>query len=216
MEAVFSNLDQYWVGFKGTIELLAIGGLGALLLGTVIALLRISPIASLRAVAVSYTELLRNTPLTLVFFLIIIVLPTLQLGFANPKIGAFIALSMYTSAFVAEAIRSGINGVPVGQAEAARSVGLTFGQTVSLIILPQAFRMVIPPLINVFIALAKNTSVAGGFLVVELFAVSKGLANENGNAVIPILLGIAACYLIITIPLGQLAGWVERKVAMQR
>lgn len=123
---------------------------------------------------------------------------------------------MYTSAFVAEAIRSGINGVPVGQAEAARSVGLTFGQTVSLIILPQAFRMVIPPLINVFIALAKNTSVAGGFLVVELFAVSKGLANENGNAVIPILLGIAACYLIITIPLGQLAGWVERKVAMQR
>lgn len=216
MEAVFSNLDQYWAGFKVTLELLAVGGLGALLLGIVIALLRISPIASLRAVAISYTELLRNTPLTLVFFLIIVVLPTLQLGFSNPKIGAFIALSMYTSAFVAEAIRSGINGVPIGQAEAARSVGLTFGQTVFLIILPQSFRMVVPPLINVFIALAKNTSVAGGFLVVELFAVSKGLANANGNAVIPILLGIAACYLIITIPLGQLAGWVERKVAMQR
>ncbi|MCB0884437.1 MAG: ABC transporter permease subunit, partial [Propionibacteriaceae bacterium] len=102
------------------------------------------------------------------------------------------------------------------QAEAARSLGLRFGQTISLIILPQALRMVVPPLINVFIALTKNTSVAGGFLVVELFAVSKTLVNNNGDAVVPILLGIAACYLIITIPLGQLAGVVERKVAMQR
>ena len=152
----------------------------------------------------------------LVFFLIIVVLPTLQLGFANPKIGAFIALSMYTSAFVAEAIRSGINGVPIGQAEAARSVGLNFGQTVQLIILPQALRMVVPPMINVLIALTKNTSVAGGFAVVELFAVSKGLANQHGNAVIQILLGIAACYLVITIPLGQVAARIERKVAMQR
>lgn len=216
MEAVFSNLDQYWAGFKVTVELLAVGGLGALLLGTLIALLRISPIASLRAVAVGYTELLRNTPLTLVFFLIIVVLPVLQLGFANPKIGAYLALSLYTAAFVAEAIRSGINGVPIGQAEAARSVGLTFGQTVALVILPQAFRMVIPPLINVFIALAKNTSIAGGFLVVELFAKSKALANQHGNAVIPILLGIAVCYLIITVPLGRLAAWAERKVALQR
>ncbi len=83
---------------------------------------------------------------------------------------AFIALTYYTSPFVAEALRSGINGVPVGQAEAARSIGLGFGQTVSLVVLPQAFRMTIPPLINVFIALTKNTSVAGGFFVVELFA----------------------------------------------
>lgn len=106
--------------------------------------------------------------------------------------------------------------MPLGQAEAARSVGLNFGQTVSLIIMPQALRMVVPPLINVIIALTKNTSVAGGFMVVELFAVSKQLANENGNAVIAILLGIAVCYLIITIPLGRLAEVVERKVAMQR
>lgn len=216
MEAVLANLDQYWAGFKVTLELLLIGGAGALLLGIVIALLRISPIASLRAVAVGYTELLRNTPLTLVFFFILIVLPTLDIRFPDPKLGAYLALAFYTSAFVAEAIRSGINGVPMGQAEAARSVGLTFGQTVSLVILPQAFRMTIPPLINVFIALAKNTSVAAGFYVVELVAISKTLANQNGNAVIPILLGIAACYLIITIPLGQLAGWVERKVAIQR
>lgn len=215
MEAVLANLDSYWAGFKVTLELLIVGGLGAMVIGIIIALMRISPIGSLRAIATSWTEIMRNTPLTLIFFFIIVVLPSLQMG-VSAKLGAYIALSVYTSAFVAEAIRSGINGVPLGQAEAARSVGLGFGQTVSLIILPQALRMVVPPMINVFIALAKNTSVAGGFMVVELFAVSKGLANANGNAVIPILIGIGLCYLIITIPLGQLAGWVERKVALQK
>ncbi|MBK7822716.1 MAG: amino acid ABC transporter permease [Tessaracoccus sp.] len=215
MDAVLSNLDTYWLGFRGTLELLAMGGLGALLLGTLVALLRISPIGSLRAVAVGYTELMRNTPLTLVFFFIIVVLPALQIRIPT-KLGAFIALSLYTSAFVAEAIRSGINGVPIGQAEAARSVGLNFGQTVQLIVLPQALRMVVPPMINVFIALTKNTSVAGGFAVIELFYVSKGLANQHGNAVIAVLLGIAACYLVITIPLGQIAARIEQRVAMQR
>ena len=82
--------------------------------------------------------------------------------------------------------------------------------------MPQAVRMVIPPLINVFIALTKNTSVAGGFYVVELFAVSKTLTNQHGNAVIPILIGVALCYLVITIPLGRMADWIERKVAVQR
>ncbi|HMR49278.1 MAG TPA: amino acid ABC transporter permease [Arachnia sp.] len=214
MEAVFANLDSYWLGFRGTLELLLVGGAGALLLGGFVAFLRISPIASLRWIGTAFTELMRNTPLTLVFFFIIVVLPALQMG-VNSKIGAFIALSVYTSAFVAEAVRSGINGVPMGQAEAARSLGLNFGQTVFLVILPQALRMVVPPLINVIIALTKNTSIAGGFMVTELFAVSKRLTNANGDAVIPILIGIAACYLIITIPLGRLAEWVERKVAMQ-
>ena len=215
MNAVFSNLDMYWAGFRVTLELLAVGGVGAMIIGTLVALLRISPIASLRGIATGYTEIMRNTPLTLVFFFIIVVLPALQKGL-DSKVGAYLALSLYTSSFVAEAIRSGINGVPLGQAEAARSLGMRFGQTIALIILPQALRMVVPPLINVIIALTKNTSVAGGFLVVELFAVSKTLANNNGNAVIPILLGIACCYLIITIPLGQLANYVERKVAVQR
>jgi len=214
VDAVFSNFDSYWLGFKGTLELLLIGGAGAVLLGGFVALLRISPIASLRWIGTAFTELMRNTPLTLVFFFIIVVLPALQMG-VNSKVGAFIALSVYTSAFVAEAIRSGINGVPMGQAEAARSLGLNFGQTVFLVILPQALRMVVPPLINVIIALTKNTSIAGGFMVTELFAVSKRLTNANGDAVIPILIGIAVCYLIITIPLGRLAEVVERKVAMQ-
>jgi glutamate transport system permease protein len=117
---------------------------------------------------------------------------------------------------VAEALRSGINGVPVGQAEAARSLGLGFRQSVTLIIFPQAFRMVIPPLINVLIALTKNTSVAGGFFVVELFSVAKELTNANGNAVIALLVAIAAFYLVITIPLGILSARLERRLVVQR
>ncbi len=94
--------------------------------------------------------------------------------------------------------------------------GSVSGQTVSLVIFPQAFRMTIPPLINVFIALTKNTSVAGGFFVVELFAVGKELANANGDAVIAVLLGVATFYLLITVPLGQLAVQLERKWVVQR
>lgn len=215
MTAIFSNMDMVLHGFLTTLELLVVGALGAALIGIFIAFLRISPIPALRGIATGYTELVRNTPLTLVFFLIIVVLPVLDLG-VDSKLGAYIALSVYTSPFVAEALRSGVNGVPLGQAEAARSLGFNFGQTVRMIILPQATRMVVPPLINVVIALAKNTSVASGFLVVELVAVSKTLANRHGSEVIGILFGIALLYLVITIPLGLVANYVERKVAVLR
>jgi glutamate transport system permease protein len=215
VDAVIENLPRYLEGFAMTLQLLLVSGVSALVLGTLIAAMRISPIASLRGFATVYTELVRNTPLTLVIFFCAIVLP--YLGSRLPyEVAAMIALSIYTSPFVAEALRSGINGVPVGQAEAARSVGLGFGQTVGLIVLPQAFRMTIPPLINVFIALTKNTSVAGGFFVVELFAVGRELANANGDAVIAILLGVATLYLVITIPLGLIAGQLERKWVVQR
>jgi glutamate transport system permease protein len=215
VDAVIENLPRYLEGFAMTLQLLLVSGISALVLGTLIAAMRISPIASLRGFATVYTELVRNTPLTLVIFFCAIVLP--YLGSRLPyEVAAMIALSIYTSPFVAEALRSGINGVPVGQAEAARSVGLGFGQTVGLIVLPQAFRMTIPPLINVFIALTKNTSVAGGFFVVELFAVGRELANANGDAVIAILLGVATLYLVITIPLGLIAGQLERKWVVQR
>lgn len=215
MEAIISNFGYVLEGFSTTLLLLLYGGIGASIIGMVVAFMRISPIGALRVTATAYTELVRNTPLTLVFFLIIIVLPVLQLGVPSFT-GAIIALSVYTSPFVAEALRSGINGVPLGQAEAARSLGLNFSQTVFSIIMPQAMRMVVPPLINVFIALTKNSSVASGFRVVELVAVSKVLANQNGDQVIPLLIGIAMFYLVITIPLGLAAGYIERKVAVLR
>jgi glutamate transport system permease protein len=215
VDAVIENLPTYFEGFRMTLLLLVVSGIAALVIGTVIASMRISPVGSLRVFATVYTELVRNTPLTLVLFFCAIILPYLGSELTYVA-AAMIGLSVYTSPFVAEALRSGINGVPIGQAEASRSVGLGFGQTVGLVVMPQAFRMTIPPLINVFIALTKNTSVAGGFFVFELFAATRELANANGDAVIAILLGAATLYLVITIPLGILAGQLERKWVVQR
>ncbi|KQV05079.1 amino acid ABC transporter permease [Leifsonia sp. Root112D2] len=215
MDAVIDSLPTYIKGFVGTLELLALSGVGALVLGTVVAAMRISPIASLRGFALVYTEILRNIPLLLVLFFCAVVLPYLKVPLDYFPL-AVIGLTLYTSPFVAEAIRSGVNGVPVGQAEAARSIGLRFGQTLSLVVMPQAIRMVIPPLINVFIALVKNTSVAGAFFVYELFKAANDITNLRGDAVIALLLGVAFFYLIITVPLGLIAGWVERKVRVLR
>lgn len=215
MDAVIENLPTFLSAFWGTLRLLGLSAVGALIIGVVIAAMRISPVASLRGFATVYTELLRNTPLTLVLFFCATLLPYLQFYPGYFPL-AVIGLTAYTSPFVAEAIRSGINGVPVGQAEAARSIGLPFGQVLTLIVLPQAVRMVIPPLINVLIALTKNTSVAGAFFVFELFAAGRTLANARGDAVIPILLGVAFFYLLVTVPLGLIAGRIEKKVAVLR
>lgn len=215
MGAIIENLPVFLEAFAGTLSLLLFSGIGALLIGVVIAGMRISPAPPLRAFATVYTELLRNTPLTLVLFFCATLLPYLQF-FPGYYPLAVLGLTLYTSPFVAEALRSGINGVAVGQAEAARSIGLTFGQTLSLVILPQALRMVVPPLINVFIALTKNTSVAGAFFVFELFAAGRTLANARGDAVIAILLGVAFFYLLVTVPLGLVAGRIEKRVAVLR
>ena len=215
MTQLWSLMPEFWEGLRVTLLLLVVSGGLALVLGTIITAMRISPVPVLRWFAAAWTEIARNTPLTLVFLFTAFVLP--MLGVRIPFVLlAFLALTYYTSPFVAEALRSGINGVPVGQAEAARSIGLGFGQTVSLVVLPQAFRMTIPPLINVYIALTKNTSVAGGFFVVELFATTRQLVNDNGNIVIPILVLAAALYLVITVPLGFAAVQLEKRWVVSR
>jgi glutamate transport system permease protein len=173
-------------------------------------------VAPLRWFGTTYVELVRNTPLTLVFIFFVFVGP--QLGFTPSSffVPAVLALSIYTAAFVCEAVRSGVNSVGVGQAEAARAIGLTFTQTLRAVVMPQALRTVIPPLINIFIALAKNSSVAGGFFVADLFGIGRRLANAYPGDVVAVLIGVAACYLVITIPAGILAGVLERKVAFAR
>jgi glutamate transport system permease protein len=215
MDVIVEFFPTFINGFLKTLSLLALSGVFAFIIGVIIAAMRISPIPSLRGFAAVYTEVLRNTPLTLVLFFCAFVLPYLGVRL-DYFVLAVIGLTLYTSPFIAEAIRSGINGVSVGQAEAARSLGFTFGQTVSIIVLPQAIRMVIPPLINVFIALTKNTSVAGGFFVIELFATAGVVINARGSAVFAILVAVAVFYLAITVPLGILAGRIEKKVAILR
>ena len=215
MDAVLDNLDAYREGFVTTLELSVLASVLALLLGTLLAAMRVSPVPTLRAAGATYVELVRNTPLTVVFFFVVFVLP--QLDVLLPYFAfAVIALTVYHAAFFCEAVRSGINAVGVGQAEAARSIGLTFGQSLRLVVLPQAFRTVIPPLINVVIALIKNSSIAAAFGVVELTATGTRLAAANGDAVIAVLVGVAVCYLVLTLPSGWLAGRVERRVAVAR
>lgn len=215
MDAIIDVTPIYWNGFLTTLLLLVISGTGAFLVGVVIATMRISPVPSLRVFATVYTEVLRNIPLLLVLMFCALILPYLGVDLDYFPL-AVIGLIAYTSPFVAEAIRSGFNGVPVGQAEAARSVGMGFIQTVTLVVLPQAGRMVVPPLINVFIALTKNTSVAGIFFVDELFKQTGAATRDNPGAIILVLIYAALLYLAVTIPLGLIAGAIEKKVVVMR
>ncbi len=216
MESVLESMPEYLAGFRMTLYLTVMSGVLSLLLGTFLAACRVSPLKSLRTVATVIVEVGRNTPLTLVFVFFVFILPALGIIFPLGTIPAIIALTVYTSAFVCEAVRSGINSVGIGQAEAARAIGLGSVNTLWLIVLPQALRSVVPPLISVLIALAKNTSVASGFAVIELTATGRGLARDYPADVIWMLLGVAAFYLLITVPAGAMAGWVERKVVFSR
>ncbi|PZF79766.1 amino acid ABC transporter permease [Jiangella anatolica] len=216
MDTVIDELPLYWDGFTTTLSLTLLSAAIALVVGTILGSFRVSPVPTLRWFGTAYVEIVRNTPLTLVFIFFVFVAP--QLGWTPSDFfaPAVVALSVYTAAFVCEAVRSGINSVGLGQGEAARAVGLTFPQTLRLIVLPQAFRTVIPPLINIFIALTKNSSVAGGFFVAELFGVARQLTNAHPSDIYPVLIFIGVFYLIITVPAGILAGYVERKVAFAR
>jgi len=216
MGAVLDSMPAYLAGFRMTLFLAVVSGAMSLVLGTFLAACRVSPLRSLRTVSSVIVEVARNTPLTLVFVFFVFVLPALGIILPLGTLPAIISLTVYTSAFVCEAVRSGINSVGIGQAEAARAIGLGSVRTLGLIILPQAMRSVVPPLINVLIALTKNTSVAAGFAVVELTATGRALARDNPADVVWMLLGVAAFYLVITVPAGAAAGWVERRVVFSR
>ncbi|WP_062297205.1 amino acid ABC transporter permease [Demequina maris] len=216
METFIEEFGTIGGAFLATLTLAAISGALSLVWGTVLAAFRVSPVGPLRTVGTLYVEIVRNTPLTLMFFFWVFVAPSL--GIIAP-IGfriAVISLTLYTSAFVCEAVRSGINSVGIGQAEAARSIGFTFGQTLTQIVLPQAWRSAIPPLISVLIALVKNTSVAAGFAYAEMVAISQRLTNRNPVDGLFIFFGIGAMYLVITIPLGILAQRLERSMGFAR
>jgi glutamate transport system permease protein len=227
--ALVDNADLLWQGFSATLLVSVIAGILAFAWGVVLAGFRVSPIGPLRTFGAAYVNVVRNSPLTLMFLflggatsaLVGIVIPVSKntyfgVTFNNGVIFAIFALTLYTATFVCEVVRSGINSVGVGQAEASRSIGMTFGQTLTHVVLPQAFRSVVPPLINVFVAHIKNSSVAAGFAMTELVAVANRLSNANPGDVFTIFMGIGAAYLAITIPLSVAAEQLEKKVAVAR
>lgn len=219
---VFKNLDKIAISFWATIRLAAVTAVLSMILGTVWASFRVSPTPVLRGVGTFVVNLLRNTPLTLLAaFCISALSDILKFHFSEtPSINGYwwavTALSVYTSAFVAEALRSGINTVPLGQAEAARSIGLTFTQSLRMIILPQAFRSVIGPLGSVLIAMIKNTTVVGAVAYgVEAASEMKQLFFDLG-ATLPMFIGFAVGYLVLTLPAGFFFGWLSKRMAVAR
>jgi len=228
MNVFIENSEQFFTAFGRTIEMMIMAGVLALVLGFVLAALRVSPIPLGRLVGTAYVNLVRNTPLLLIMLIFVFGLPELGvnpslnlntlfgtslplLSFNAFYIFATSALGIYTAAFVCEAVRSGINSIAVGQAEAARSVGMTFGQTLQLVVLPQAFRAVIPPLASTLIAMTKNSSVAAAVGVTEATFLMKKLINDNADQLLVIFLGFAAGYMVLVFAISGVAHILERK-----
>ncbi|MEV7339544.1 amino acid ABC transporter permease [Streptomyces sp. NPDC093544] len=214
MNVLTNNFSTFGDGFLGTVELTFYASLLALALGFLMASFRVAPVGSLRALGTAWVTVLRNTPLTLLFFAVLLGLP--RFGLVLPfEVFAILALGCYTSAFICEALRSGINTVPKGQGEAARSLGMTFGQTLSLVVLPQAFRSVIPPVGSTLIALAKNSAIAGAFSVTELLGTYKTL-SELGYDIVWTFVWIAVGYLIITLAISAVFNVLEKRWGVAR
>lgn len=235
MSTVFEHLDVFVGGFWLTLQLCLLSAIGALVIGTLVAVMRISPVPPLRAVGTAYVTVFRNVPLTIVFFFSAFGLPALgsnadflripglssvfsRLGIDLPYFRfAIIALALYTGAFVCEALRAGVNAVPAGQAEAARAIGLTFGQNLRFVVLPQAWKAAVVPMGSVIIAMIKNSALAGFFGVVgDLSNSGYALITVQGEPTIPIMLGISAFFLIMTVPLGVLLDRIEKRRAVVR
>lgn len=200
------NLDMYLLGFKNTIMSSLVALVSSLILGVLIAIMRIAPIKPLNWLGTAYVEFIRNIPLLIItfFFFLGLKLSGLYAG--------TLALTIYTSSFLAEAIRAGILSVPKGQMEAARSSGLTYGQAMRLVILPQAVKIVIPPLGNQFINLVKNSSILA--VVAGLDLMYHGdLISSRTFVVFDVYIFVAAFYLILTIPLSFGVGYLEKRLA---
>ena len=226
---VSSLFVQYDIlgAFAMTLRLTGMALLGSLAIGTVLAVMRISPIPSLQLGGAIYVNVVRNTPLTLILVACSLGLYT-QLGIvlADSSSPTFIVdnnirlavlgLSAYHASFVCEALRSGVNTVPTGQAEAARSIGLSFGQSLRLVILPQAFRGAIAPLGNVVIALTKNTTVAATIGVAEASYVMKEMIEFRPDVIFLVFAIFAIGFVVIVLPVGVFMTWLSRRVAVTR
>ena len=225
MNAFAQLFSQYDIpgAFLVNIELTLWSALFSTILGVILLLMRISPISSLRRVASGYVELFKNMPLTIIMvFMVLGVYAQLKLSFSNTFATNFFwlaitGLSLYTAAFVCESLRSGINTVPVGQAEAARALGLNFWQAATQIILPQAIRGSVAPLGNTFIALLKNFTVAAAASVAtETSTMMSEMIEYHADLIVPIFLTFAFGYVILIIPFGALTTYLSNKLAVRR
>lgn len=228
MDALWADLlPKLWPAFWTTIKLTVYSAIGSLVLGTLLTAMRVSPVGILRSLSAFYINTVRNTPLTLVIiFCSFGLYQNLGLQLASRDSSTFLVdqnfrlavlgFILYTSCFVAESLRSGINTVHFGQAEAARSLGLSFGQTFSTIIFPQAWRAALVPLGNTLIALTKNTTIASAIGVAEASLLMKSTIEFHANELFIIFGVFAVGFIILTLPTGLIIGRAAEKMAVKK
>lgn len=220
MGDLLKNYDV-WGAIWTTIQLALLSAIGATIVGTIVAIMRVSPVGILRGLGTTYVNTFRNTPLT-----VLLVMSVLGFSFIlgmsisddfarNAFWWAVVMLSLYHAAFVCEALRSGINTVPVGQAEAARSIGLSFGQSLSEVLLPQSFRGAIAPLVSTYIALIKNTTVAAVIGVSESAGLLSVITENEGGSLLLFFM-FAMIFVILTLPIGVVGTNLSRRLAVKR
>ncbi len=216
----FEFPELFFGGLLFTIEISILGLAGALALGTVIALFRVSPLVVLRWLGGAYVEFFRNTPLVVQLFFLFLGLPLVGIRFSTDTFennfrAAFVGMALYHAAYVAEVVRGGLLGVDRGQIEAARSLGLSYLQMLRYVQLPQTFRSVVPPLGNIGIALVKNTSLASTIGVAELLSAAEIVESRTFRAE-ESYLAATALFLLLTIPLGVAVNTLERRMLIAR
>ena len=225
MDGFLSLFQSYNVpaAFLVNLELTFWSAIFSAILGIILVVMRISPISSMRRVAAGYVELFKNMPLTIIMvFMVLGVFAQLKISFSDNFDTNFfwlavVGLSLYTAAFVCESLRSGINTVPLGQAEAARAMGLNFMQSATLIIMPQALRGSVAPLGNTLIALLKNSTVAAAASVAtETSSLMSEMIEFRPDVIVQIFLIFAFGYVILIIPIGVLTTYLSTKLAVRR
>ena len=214
MNVVFEHLSDLWQPLLLSAELTVLAFVGAMIVGTLVAIMRVSPVAPLRALGTVYVEFFRNIPLLSLLFLLVFGLPDLNITFSL-FVSVVLGIALVSGAFVCEAVRTGINTVPLGQAEAARAIGLTFGRSLRAVILPQAFRSMVQPLTNVWIGTLIGSSIAANVGVYELTAEAQQLNNQFAGG-LPVFGTVAAIYVVACLLSGAFGGWLDRRVAIAR
>jgi len=223
VDVVLDNISLVLKAFTYTVLLFVCSGVLSMIGGAVLVAMRVGPVAVLRTTGALYVTLVRNTPLLVIFLFFAIAAPKIGIEFTWVDVhigefdftqyfaGAVIALTLYTSCFVCEALRSGVNAVPLGQAEAARAIGLPFGPVMREIVLPQALRASVPPLASVQIALLKNTTVAAAFGLIEAAAQMRSFTNDNADQRWGIFIAFSLIFVVLVEVVSLFAGRLERR-----
>jgi putative glutamine transport system permease protein len=208
---LFDNWDVFLMGFGNTLKVSLIALVGSFILGNILALMRISPYRILRVISSIYIEFVRNIPLLLIVYLFFLAFPVMGIPLDGFKAGT-IGLTVYTSAFIAEVLRAGIMSISKGQAEASRASGLNSMQTMRYVILPQAIKIVIPPLGNQFLNLIKNSSVLSLISGFDLMYYGDIISSDT-LVVFEVYIIVALFYLVLTVPLSFAVRNLENRLA---